>query len=355
MVNCVFCWWRGIGRFVVGVVLAAGLELAGVAGVAVAAMPEPDEVVMRDGRVLRGLILENTARQVVLQTQGGQERIDKKQVVRIREEKGLLARLADMTGKGLPGWRVVVNDLRTLDGVRSLFAIPPVRIEEGDFRAVPYVSFVLNGAVELNIYGDPDEPAGIEMGLFGPRRDVMRERQQVREYLAGFLGSRAELAALYGLDLRGGRAKAGDVVIEATNPDEPDAEGTWWLAIYDPVKLERARVPWERYAKMTIPAEEARRVSGRNPRRGLDEELAGWVLRLWELSDLSMDAVAEQMRPTLEAGAGLAVGALGTSAGGVDGVVGFVRDRRGKITWTQFETGSARPVVERGGAPRKGR
>ena len=76
----------------------------------------------------------------------------------------------EMNRKGkLPSWRVIANDLRTHDTIKSLVEIPATVIDNGEFKNVPYKSFRVNNDVELNIYGDPENPAGIELGIYGPK------------------------------------------------------------------------------------------------------------------------------------------------------------------------------------------
>ena len=81
-------------------------------------------------------------------------------------------------------------------------------IDVADFRNVPYKSFRVNEDVELNIYGDPENPAGVELGIYGPQSADKKLRKLLRGYLAGFLTTREEIAALYSLGLTRERPKS---------------------------------------------------------------------------------------------------------------------------------------------------
>ena len=92
--------------------------------------------------------------------------------MRIIDNADAKALYTDINRKGkLPSWRVIANDLRTHDAIKSLVEIPATVIDVGDFKNVPYKSFRVNNEVELNIYGDPENPAGVELGIYGPRSD----------------------------------------------------------------------------------------------------------------------------------------------------------------------------------------
>lgn len=197
-----------------------------------------------------------------MQEEFGEQTYPKSEIVRIRDEADIGVLFTDVSRKGsLPPWRVIANDLRTHDEVRSLVEIPATTITSGVFKNVPYISFRANDDIELDIYGDPNDPAGIEIGIFGGRRSNTKLQRALRGYLAGFLTTREEIAALYGIDLREGKASAGDIVFEATPPTAEDAFGAWWISLYNLKKLDSIRLSDTAYAKLTKPASE---VVGRN-------------------------------------------------------------------------------------------
>jgi hypothetical protein len=125
-----------------------------------------------------------------------------------------------------------------------------------DFKNVPYKSFRVNNDVELNIYGDPENPAGVELGIYGPRSGDMRLRKILRGYLAGFLTTREEIGALYSLNLDKGIAQAGNLTLEITPKDAPDAYGAWWVSLYNRKDLQRVRLSDAEYAKLVRPVNE---------------------------------------------------------------------------------------------------
>ncbi len=225
-----------------------------------AAVPiEPDALLLKDGSEVTGLIVKNSRDEVVLQTAGGEKAYPKSGILRIRDEPDDAMIFTEQTRPGrLPPWRVIANDLRSNDAVESLVQIPATTVDVGVFRNVPYLSFRANRWVEINVYGSPDDPAGLEIGAYGPAARNHRLRGILRAYMAGFLGSREEVGALYDLDLNdrdGGRKKVGRLTIEITPPEGQDAYGAWWISLYDEDRLAKLRVDDAAYAKLTIPSE----------------------------------------------------------------------------------------------------
>jgi len=226
------------------------------------AFKAPDSLVLKDGRTVRGLIVKNSVDSVLLQEEFGENLYPKKDILRIRDEADINILFTDISRKAdLPSWRVIANDLRMIDRIRSVVAIPATAIDNGEFRNVPYISFRVNEMVELNIYGDPNDPAGLELGIYGRHSGDDKLRKRLRSYLAGFLTTREEIAALYSLDLKGGSKKAGDITVEITPKSAPDAYGAWWISLYSMKDLDAVRLSDKAYAKLARPPSE---VVGKN-------------------------------------------------------------------------------------------
>jgi len=217
----------------------------------------PDSLVLKDGRTVRGLIIKNTVDSVTLQEEFKETTYPKSEIVRIRDEADIGVLFTDINRRGdLPPWRVIANDLRLHDEIRSFEEIPATAVTVGEFRNVPYKSFRVNQDIELNIYGDPNDPCGIELGIYGSRKNHARLQSVLRAYLAGFLTSRQELAALYSLNFKKSKATAGNMTFEVTPPDAEDAFNAWWLSIYNMKDMEAIRMTDTDYAKLTKPADQ---------------------------------------------------------------------------------------------------
>lgn len=217
----------------------------------------PDTIFLKDGTTVKGIIVENTSDAVTIQQDYSEVRVAKEDIVRIRDEADDAAYFASMHRKGtLPPWRVIVNDLRLHDKIKSFEQVPATVIDVGEYMNVPYQSFRINNDIEMNIYGDPDDPAAVEMGVYGLRKNDRRLHQMLRQYLAGYLTSRDELRALYSIPPTGGSADAGDMRLSVTLPGAPDSFGAWWVGVSNPKQLDRIRMSDKDYAKLVRPVDE---------------------------------------------------------------------------------------------------
>ena len=237
----------------------------------------PDKLEMNDGRTLKGLILKNTAQAVLFQTGREELLIPKGDIRRIHDEIDGEIVYADIAGKGrLPSWRAMVADLRNHDSIRGLQQIPATTIDSGLFKNIPYLSFRVNEQSEFNVYGDPNDPVAIEFGMYGRQRKNPKYRQIVREFLAGHVHSREEIATLYDLRLTGDERRAGHLAFKVTPPDAADAYGGWWISVYDPKRMNQARVSDAEYAAITLPFDQVNNRDG-SLRAGTLEAQQNWL------------------------------------------------------------------------------
>ncbi len=224
----------------------------------------PDTLHLLDGKVVHGLIIKNSSDSVLIQQENGELDIPKSKIVRIIDNADRNVLYTGMNRKGqLPSWRVIANDLRTHDAVKSLVEIPATVIDVADFKNVPYKSFRVNEDIELNIYGDPENPAGVELGIYGPRSADKKLRKLLRAYLAGFLTTREEIAALYSLGLKKGKTQVGNIIIEITPAHAFDAYGAWWVSLYNPTELAKVRLSDSEYKRLVRPFDEVIGKKGR--------------------------------------------------------------------------------------------
>lgn len=216
----------------------------------------PDSVVLTSGKEIHGLLVQKSRDAVTIQNASGETSIPRTGIARILDTADDGAYFLDVHHEGtLPPWRVLVNDLRHNDAVRSMDQIPATVIKEGVFRNVPYLSFRINGDLELNIYGDPNDPAAIEIGIYGKRHNDKRLRTICREFFASYLPTKEAIQALYALNPKGDRKTAGALVLETTPPDAPDAYNAYWVSVFSPERIEKSRISMADYAKLTVPME----------------------------------------------------------------------------------------------------
>jgi hypothetical protein len=224
---------------------------------------DPDTIFMNDGTARKGLIIRNDPTEVVLQQRIGEVVIPKAYISRIDDESNDVY-FADMVKPGkLPPWRMIVMDLRSDDSIRSFQQIPATTMEKGEFARIPYLSFRINRRVEMNVYGNPEDPVAIEFGIYERKAsEITKFKKITRTYLAGLLDNRREIAALYSLEDKGGKKTVGELTFQVTPPEAPDADGAWWISIYEQKRLAAFRVPEDIYRKNTLPFGEVNHGNG---------------------------------------------------------------------------------------------
>jgi hypothetical protein len=223
-----------------------------------------DRIIMKDGRVKEGLIIKNDATEVILQQSHGNCTIKREDIARIDDANKNLSYFSDLTNRDkAPPWRMMVQDMRCNDAVKSFIQIPATRISGGYLKNVPYLSFHINESGEMNIYGNPKDPACVELGIYARGERLKRFQEIARQFFAGYIGSRSDLATLYHLNLSGDEQRAGKFIYKVQPSSDPQSYGAWWLSIYDPVRLKRDRVSDALYNKMTLPSDKIREKDGK--------------------------------------------------------------------------------------------
>lgn len=252
---------------------------------------EPDVVTMKDGTRYRGLIVKNSAKKITLEQKEGEISFLKSDIARIDDVgKNMIAFTGLVPPGELPPWRMMVQDFRNNDAVQSFYQIPAARINYGYLKNIPYLSYAVNRFSEFDIFGDPDHPVCVAFAAYSPLLSKKKFQQVARQFLAGYMSSRADIATLYHLNWNGDEQRSGNLIFKVTPPSARGAHRAWWLSIYDPSRLEKARVSDEQYKKMTMPYIQLRNVIGllrpdlgNNHKKFLDNMTLHWVGKLPDL------------------------------------------------------------------------
>jgi hypothetical protein len=202
-----------------------------------------DEVLLKSGTRISGKIFAQSKSQVFMRVGEGNVVLSKKAVRRIYEDITDEAPVTRVLGRDeLPPWWVPLSDLFHEDWVNNLKAIPATTIDSGDFQNVPYLSFRANTIYELNIYGNPEDPAGLEIGYYGNIWFASKDAQKrCRQFLASYLGGLRQFETLYRMAATGGRESVGGLNIEITPRGAPGSYNGWWVTVWNPTKLAAAR------------------------------------------------------------------------------------------------------------------
>jgi hypothetical protein len=136
----------------------------------------------------------------------------------------------------------------------GLQQIPATVIDKGVLRYVPYQSFRA-GDYELNVYGDPDRPAGLEIGLHEGLLRSAPAKAGCVEFMAAVLNVPADRAVLKSLKTTQDTKERAGLTFEVTPETADDAYGGWWVSVYDKAALDQARASPPELARITVPKE----------------------------------------------------------------------------------------------------
>lgn len=234
---------RTPSRFLSGPLRRAAAVVVILAAGTVAPVGAMDTILLKNGTRITGKILGQSKSSVFMRVGTGNAVYSKKAIRRIYEDITDEAPVTRVLRRDeLPPWWVPLSDLYHEDWVNSLKAVPAGLIDVGDLKYVPYLSFRANGIYEMNIYGDPRDPAGLEIGYRGDLRFRSGDAQKrCRQFIASYLGGLRQFEALYRMNRTGGRQEADGLTIQITPRGAADAFGGWWVVVWNPQKLAAAR------------------------------------------------------------------------------------------------------------------
>ncbi|MFO0824481.1 MAG: hypothetical protein U0792_15415 [Gemmataceae bacterium] len=133
----------------------------------------------------------------------------------------------------------------------SLRPIPATVVDKGTLRFVPYKSFKA-GDYEVNVYGDPDFPSGVEIGIRGVALDDPKAKANCFAFVASVLLTASDRNALGTLRSTEDVKKSEGLTFEVTPPTAEDAYGGWWVSVYDEAELDRSRASPPELAAITV-------------------------------------------------------------------------------------------------------
>jgi hypothetical protein len=166
---------------------------------------------------------------------------------------------------------------------KSLRQIPSTVIDVGVLRHVPYTSY-RSGEYELNVYGDPAQPACFEAGIHGALLRKPEARRHCLALVTALLDDAEDRKLLASLHLEVDKKSRNGLTFEITPPTAPDAYGGWWVSVYDEKALDRARATPEELRAITTTREEVKKLPAPESKGLAVEPLAAGR---WGAEDLS--------------------------------------------------------------------
>src|SRR5262245_25963078 len=191
----------GMNRWTV----AALLVMAGVGSA--------DTIKLKNGGSLEGVIVKEGDGAVVVRLKYATVTLDRSDIESIEKKAAEEAPAAK--GMRLPRWDRCIEVVAARPWSGELRQIPATVIDKGILKNVPYMSHK-SGNYEFNLYGDPDEPAAIEIGVY---KDLIKSEPAKKECLdviAALLSDPKDAAALRSLNLKPGKTEHEGLTFEVT-------------------------------------------------------------------------------------------------------------------------------------------
>jgi hypothetical protein len=224
------------------------LALLGMAG-AVSA----DTIRLKNGGTLEGVVVKEGDGAVVVRLKYATVTLDRGDIDSM--EKKAPEAAAPATAARLARWDRCIEVVAARPWAGELRQIPATVIDKGILKNVPYMSH-RSGNTEFNLYGDPDDPAGLEIGV---TKELLRSdaaKKECLEVIAALLSDPKDVAALRSLQLKPGKVERDGITFEVTPETAEDAYEGWWISVYSPKLLDEARASDEELKRIAITEEE---------------------------------------------------------------------------------------------------
>jgi hypothetical protein len=157
------------------------------------------------------------------------------------------------SGERIPPWTVVVASLAKEKWAGGLTQIPATVIDVGAMKDVPYQSYRCGEDFEMNIYGDPDHPACVEIGVYHSLVTDPAAKEHCVNFICSILGDQADAAIVRQMNRTKDLVARYGLTLEITPPTDPDAYGGWWVSVYDQKALDGARATTAELAQIAVP------------------------------------------------------------------------------------------------------
>jgi hypothetical protein len=228
--------------------------LAAIGVLALSATAWADVIRLKNGGTLEGVVLREAEGSVVVRLKYATVTLDRTDVESI-EKKPAEPEPPAAPDLRLAKWDFCLEKFLARPWAAELRQIPATVVDKGVLKHVPYMSHK-SGNYEFNLYGDPDRPACLEIGV---SKDLLKSEPAKRnclDLLAALLTDPKDAALLPALKLAQDKQERGGLVFEVTPETAEDAYGAWWVSVYDPKALDAARATEEELKDITMAEED---------------------------------------------------------------------------------------------------
>jgi hypothetical protein len=218
-----------------------------------------DIITLTDGSIIHGTVIQRDGQDILILADYGTTSLSASvvQTVKTEADKQPVTLSVNTVSKDarIPDWRTTIAKLASEGWATQLRQIPATVITNGDMRNVPYISFRCGTDFEVNVYGDLDNPAGVEIGFYrsllvGDKREYATGA--ALEFMNSLLQRENDRATLAKLDHTKDLQTVDGFTLEITPETADDAYGGWWVSAYSNKALDQARVSDQELANISV-------------------------------------------------------------------------------------------------------
>jgi hypothetical protein len=252
--------------------LAGMLLLLGLSPVAA------DTISFGPGRSMDCTVLQDDGRTVTVLHNASLLRFPRSDVEVVKDTTADRGERSSTSASRLPNYAATIVRLAAQEWATELRQIPATVIDTGVMRNVPYKSHRAGGDYEMNVYGDPANPAGIEIGVRGKLLDDEQAKKNCVEFVVSLLSNPDDKAIVRGLKVAKDLIVRDGLTFEITPSTAEDAYGGWWVSVYGEAELDKVRASDKELKAITVSKEavaETKMVATK-PVSNNDEQLGQW-------------------------------------------------------------------------------
>lgn len=206
-----------------------------------------DTIQFPSGGQMQGVVLKELDSSLIIHLKHGMLTLSKAEVASISKEDDAVLQ----AGRRLLPWVPAFHSLLTRTWGSDLRPDPAVVIESGTFKNIPYV-LDRSGSREFSIYGDPDEPAGLEIGLSKELAQNADARKDAVAALRSLLSDPKDREFLEAIDLsKPSKADRAGLSFQVEIDKNAKGDETWWITVFSPTALDAIRLSEEEARSLT--------------------------------------------------------------------------------------------------------
>lgn len=152
----------------------------------------------------------------------------------------------------LPSWGEVVEHAGSQTWGTSVKQIPATVVDKGIFRNVPYLSFRCGLDYEINVYGDPEQPSGIEIGCYRSLLQKTEAKENCVALIAELMRRDDLKEAVKSAKRNKDLVEIKEWTIEVSPPEGSDSYGGWWVSVYSEKVLDSQRASAQEMATLSV-------------------------------------------------------------------------------------------------------